>query len=180
MGVTTTTRALLHSPSFHWKMWHRHVITLFIYDSRRKKKPENNKSPIHSSIRNAALSVCALTGSGPSIVQWEFTLKPIWCHCTLQRFIVYWALISTSSDTSQLPVTVNPPTALKGQTWVSATTHNNTTVSQLRPLCLVPGIPQRVYWALWRLFTVTNTWNTTIAAFPDAAMIGWAVTRALV
>lgn len=66
--------------------WHRHVITLFIYDSHNC---ENNKSPIHSSIRKVTISVCDSTGLGPSIVQREFTLKPIWSHCTLQQVIVY-------------------------------------------------------------------------------------------
>lgn len=96
--------------SFHQQTCHTHVITPFIYDSQNC---DDNKSPIHGSIRKTAFSVCDLTGLSSSVVHRQFTLKPIWSHCALQQLIVYQALISTRRDSSQLPVMENPPTGLK-------------------------------------------------------------------
>lgn len=53
---------------------------------------------------------------------------------------------------------------------VSASANNNTTVSLSG---LVEGVPPLLDWALWRLFTVTNTWNATMAAPPGAAWCVW-------
>lgn len=92
-------------------------------------------------------------------------------HCVPGPHLNKWQQFTTTCNGGS-------PNSTERETWVSASMNNNTTVSQLWPLCLVPGISQWVYWTLWRLFMVTNTQNTTIAASPDATMIGWAETWA--
>lgn len=74
------------------------------------------KKPRKQQITNTRLN----TQGGPSVSVTRRARAPplcggslpwnsIWSHCNLQQVIVYWALILTSSDSSQLPVMADPP-----------------------------------------------------------------------
>lgn len=67
--------------------------------------------PIHRSIHRTF-------AEQPFLLPQRFTLKLIWSHCASELFIVY-LLISTRSDSSQLPVIVDPLGQLQRETWLS-------------------------------------------------------------
>lgn len=121
--------------SIHWQTRRRQVITLFIYDLQ------------NSQYASTWLNTQGRPQCLRPVVQGQFTLKLIWSHCIRSGSLC-------SRPSSQKEATVRnylqwriPQCSSKGR--VSASVNNNAAVSQLRPLCLVPGISQCT--VLWRL-----------------------------
>lgn len=104
------TAARLHSPSFHWQTWCRQVITVHLRLSKARKTANRQYTAQYARWPSVSVTWRARVSL---LCKGQFTLNPIWSHCTRQQLIVWRALISTSSDSSQLPVMVDPPAALK-------------------------------------------------------------------
>lgn len=146
--LTTTSES---PASIHWQTRRRQVITLFIYDLQ------------NSQYTNSWLNTQGRPRCLWPVVQGQFTLKLIWSHCIRSVSLCSW-------PSSQKEATVHnylqwriPQCSSKGR--VSASVNNNAPVSQLRPLCLVPGISRcTVLWGPMKAsFTVANTRNATMA-----------------